>query len=345
MSKGDVNKDFSVEYIDKSKTLNFLENLQVKLDDYQLHRPRLSFLYAIYKKYGQDQGGYQAALITYYGFLSLFPLLVAAMSLAQLSLLKNAHIKQHVIHALNSYLPIVGHELQTHVHAEKEAGLALGISLLLTVYGARGVANALQQAMNHIWQVPRALRAGFPNAPLRSLSIIFIGGFGFMVSGVLSSYTSGLHNPPALRFSALVGSLLVVFISVLIVFKLSISIKNKYRDFLYGSITAALGLQAIQLIAGFLITHELRHFNSLYGSIGLVFVVLFWIYLQARILLYSIEIDSIRLNGLWPRSLTSFRLTDGDKRALKLYAKREAYLQPPNEEVKVNLDTDNNKPE
>src|SRR5258708_16666454 len=34
----------------------------------------LGFPYAVVKKYGDDEGGREAALITYYGFLSIFPL-------------------------------------------------------------------------------------------------------------------------------------------------------------------------------------------------------------------------------------------------------------------------------
>ena len=332
----------SLEYIDSKQAKNILGKIQIKIDDFQLKRRYLSFIYSVYKKYGQDKGGYQSALIAYYGFLSFFPLLVAILSVAQLSILRSQNLRSDVLKALNTYLPIVGKQLQNQVHTKQGASLALGISLLLTIYGSRGVANSIQSAMNHIWQVPMALRAGFPKDAIRSIEIIFIGGFGFIVSGILSSYAAGLHDPTYMRLLTFLGSLIVIFVSLMIVFKLSVSTMHSYKDFLYGSIVAAIGLQIVQLLAGFLITHELRHFNSLYGSLGLVFVVLFWIYLQARILLYASEFDTVRVLKLWPRSFTGFRLTEADKLALTQYVRREIYIDPKKEDVGIRISTEKN---
>jgi uncharacterized BrkB/YihY/UPF0761 family membrane protein len=146
-----------------------------------------------------------------------------------------------------------------------------------------------------------------------------------------------------MRLLTFVGSLIVIFVSLIIVFRLSISTKHSYKDFLYGSIVAAIGLQIVQLLAGFLITHELKHFNSLYGSLGLVFVVLFWIYLQTRILLYATEIDSVRILKLWPRSFTGFRLTKADKLALTHYVRREIFINPKKESIGIHISTEKKK--
>ena len=308
-----------------------------RLDNLQLNNRRFSFIYAVLKKYGDDEGGNQAALVTYYGFLSLFPLLVAALSMTELSALRSAHLRSSVTTALNKYFPLVGHQLESHVHSQGKVGIALGLSLLITIYGAKGVATALRQAMDHIWQVPRAERSTGAKGILRSFAIIVFGGIGFVATGILSSYGSGNSGNIGLQIAAMVLSLIVTFLALLIVFKLSISRFIEARFLLVGSALAAIGLQLVQAGGGFLITHELKHFSSLYGSLALVFVVLFWIYLQVRILFYATEIDTVRKFGLWPRSLTAFRLTQADRKALKLYAEREAMVEEPAEEVNVDF--------
>ena len=162
--------------------------LQTKLDNVQLNNKLLGFVYALQKKYSQDQAGNLGALITYYGFLSLFPLLVALMSLAQLSILRSAHLNQVITKAMLNYFPLIGHQLQSHVHAQQKASIALIISALITIYGARGVASALQQAMNSIWLVPMGKRASGIKQNLRSLGIILSAGTGFLATGLLSTY-------------------------------------------------------------------------------------------------------------------------------------------------------------
>jgi uncharacterized BrkB/YihY/UPF0761 family membrane protein len=83
----------------------------------------------------------------------------------------------------------------------------------------------------------------------------------------------------------------------------------------------------LQEVGGYLLTHELKNLDNLYGTFALVLGLLFWIYLQAQIVLYALEIETVRLFKLWPRSLVEDNLTDADKRALTLYARRNRLSQ------------------
>lgn len=313
-----------------------LRLLQTRLDNWQLNKRWIGFLYAVLKKYDQDQGGNQAALVTYFGFLSLFPLLVVAMSVTQLSLFHSAHLKSKIVGSLNNYFPLIGQQLQNHVHAQQKAGIALVISILITVYGARGVASALQQSINHVWQVPVADRASGLKGIVRSLAILLLGGAGFMITGILSSYSTGPGHNSGFRLVTMLISLLLTFVFLMLIYKLCISRPLNYTSFLAGSAVAAIGLQLIQVLGGFIITHELRHFHSLYGSLALVFVALFWIYLQVRVFLYASEIDTVKFFKLWPRSLGG-SLTPADRRALRLYAQRAKYVPSPKEDIEVDF--------
>ncbi len=307
-----------------------------KLDDFIQRHKFLSLPYSVQKKYSDDQAGYQAALVTYYGFLSLFPLLIVAMSLTQLSLLHSAHLKAKIITALNKNFPIVGSQLQNSVHSNHKAGIALIISVLITIYGARGVAQAFQSVMNHIWQVPMYKRGGLINN-LKSIILVIFLGVGFIVSGVLSSYFTAPHSNIWLRIAAFIVSLLLLTLILMVVFKLSLSIRRKLREFFSGALTAAIGFQIVQAVGGFLITHELKKLSSLYGTFAVILATLFWIYLLARIILYATEIDTVLDLKLWPRSLTAYRLTPADQRALKMYAGRGRYEGPKTEKMSVNF--------
>ena len=57
-----------------------LKRLVQAVDDVQQRHRWLAFPMAVVKKYGEDQGGQRAALLAYYGFFSLFPLLLVAVT-------------------------------------------------------------------------------------------------------------------------------------------------------------------------------------------------------------------------------------------------------------------------
>jgi len=66
-----------------------------RLDRMQRRHPVLGFPLAVLYKFVDDQGSYLAALITYYGFLSLFPLLLLT-SVLGFVLSGDAHLQQRV---------------------------------------------------------------------------------------------------------------------------------------------------------------------------------------------------------------------------------------------------------
>ena len=57
----------------------------------------LGFPYAVIKKYGDDAGGRQAALITYYGFLSIFPLLLLGVAVLSRVLASHPDLRERLI--------------------------------------------------------------------------------------------------------------------------------------------------------------------------------------------------------------------------------------------------------
>ncbi len=327
MSQSNIHR---AQKISLKSTKKALVKLSVRIDNIQQNNKFLSFLYALQKKYSQDQAGNLGALITYYGLLTFFPLLSAVLSITQLSVLHSAHLKSKVLLALNNYLPIIGHQLQTTVHAEQKAGVALVVSVVIVLYGSRGAVNALQMALNNIWHIPKAMRVGFPKNIISSLVILLAIGGGLIITGLLSSYVVAHTDSFYVRILAFISSLLITFIVLMFVFKLSISKYGRFKEFIYGSIFAAFILQIIQLLGGLIVVHEFKHLSSFYGSLALVFILLFWIYLQIRVVLYAAEINTIIKFKLSPRSLSGLQLTAADRRINKAAYESEVFQSSKN---------------
>src|SRR5690349_11776063 len=118
-----------------------------RVDRFQQKRTWAGFPVAVVYKYADDQGGYLAALITYYGFLSVFPLLLLGWSILGLVLQGDDELRVRIVDSALRQFPVVGDQL-TDPHGLKGSGLAVAIALVGSVYGALGVAQAVQHAMN-----------------------------------------------------------------------------------------------------------------------------------------------------------------------------------------------------
>ncbi|HET7827724.1 MAG TPA: YihY/virulence factor BrkB family protein [Candidatus Saccharimonadales bacterium] len=289
----------------------------------------IAFPYAVIKKYGEDSGGYMAALLTYYGFLSLFPLLLVAVSVLQLVLHSHPSIQSTVLQHATQYFPVVGNQLDTTVHARGGTGIALAIGILLTLWGAKGIADVFQNNLNLIWGIPKLHRPRFPKNGLKSLAIIILGGFGLVVAAFLSGFASNLDRLFIFRVLSILVSVSVLLGIFWLIFKLGLAYSNiNKRALLRSAVIAAVGIQILQIIGGLLVTRELHNLKHLYGTFAVTLGLLFWIYLQARVFIYAAVAGVVYDKKLWPRSLVTNELTDADKRSIADQAKRERSIVP-----------------
>lgn len=312
--------------------MNLIIKLTQDIDAFQRRHAITGFVYAVIKKYSQDNCGYLSAVITYYGFLSLFPMLIVLTSLTKLLLGNSLYLKNRIISSVVHYFPIIGSQLQQSIYSPKEAGIALVISLLIALYGARGVANVMQYSLSSLWYVPHFKDPSFINNLVRSLSIMIIGGLGLLISSVVSGYTALPGNAIFIRAITLLASTLLLWLTFLLIFKLSIAGSVSVKQVIVGAGITALGLQILQTLGSFIMVHELKGLSSIYGTFALVVGLLFWIYLQAEVLLYAVETDVIKFYHLFPRSLQG-QFTEADKAAYRKQA--ESKIQSVNEKIVI----------
>ena len=130
-----------------------IERLVRRLDARQQQTPALAFPVAVVKKFGDDRAGGLAALLAYYGFLALFPLLLLLVTLLGLALRGNASLQRRVLRSALSDFPIIGDQIRENIHSLRLSGVGLVIGILGLVWGSLGVTQAGQHAMAQIWNV------------------------------------------------------------------------------------------------------------------------------------------------------------------------------------------------
>jgi len=282
------------------------------LNRYQQNHRLTAFVIAVIKKYDDDKGGKQAALLTYYSFLSLFPLLLVLTTLTDTLIGKNAHFKVTIIKGLTNYFPLLGNQLTTQVHRLHTYGPALIIGLLFTLYGTRGVANSFINGVQDMWHISKKDRLTFPKSLYKSLGIVAVGGCGLLTASIIASLTSAAGHGWDFRLLSIVVDL--ILLASLFTFLLNFSLPRHVtlKEIRFGAIVGAVGLILLQLLGGYVLAHELKHLSALYSYFAVALGLLFWLYLQSQVIYYSIEISLVSSKGFWPRSLDASKPSAAD---------------------------------
>lgn len=282
-----------------------LDTLIKNFDNWQQRHRGTAFVVAVIKKYSEDESGYQAALLTYYGFLSLFPLLLVVTTVTSTLAISHPEQQQDIIRSITNYFPVLGGQLSNHIHTLHKNGIALAIGVLFGVYGAHGVADAFRRSVQNIWQVPKTQRPGFPHTTLNSLIIVLVGSLGFVVASISTGLAASAGHGIVFRALSLAVNLFILF--WLFTFLLNVCLPRHVpiKDTTSGALAAAIGLVILQTLGGYLLKTELKRLDALYSYFAVALGLLFWIYLQAQFIHYAITIAAVRAQHLWPRRLRS----------------------------------------
>jgi YihY family inner membrane protein len=294
--------------------VNPVERALRAVDGLQQRHSALGLPFGVVKKFGDDQAGSHAALIAYYGFFSLFPLLLVGVTVLGFALRDNPAFEQRVLDSVLAQLPIIGGDIQ--VRALTGGGLSLALGIAGTLWGGLGVTQHAQNAMNAVWNVPRKQRPNFWLRLARGLGLLVLLGGGAIASTVLAGLATAEGASAVGRALPLAASLLVNLALFFLAFQVLTAIGLPWRRLVPGTVVAAVGWVVLQSVGGYYVTRQLADASQVYGTFGLVIGLLSWLYLTAQLVLYAAELNVVLARRLWPRSLLQPPLTEADRRVL-----------------------------
>jgi uncharacterized BrkB/YihY/UPF0761 family membrane protein len=105
-------------------------------------------------------------------------------------------------------------------------------------------------------------------------------------------------------------------------FRVGTASEITWRQLWPGAAISAVIWQVLQAFGSYFISHQLAHASPLYGTFALVLGLIAWLYLQAQLTLYAVEINVVRAYRLWPRSLAPPPYTEQDRHAFRLYVEK-----------------------
>ena len=300
--------------------MDFLRPVRA-FDGYQQRRKGLAIPAAVFKKFGDDQAGNLAALIAYYAFFSLFPLLLVLTTVLGFVLHGNPSAQAAVEQSALAQFPIIGQKIQ--FHALNGSVVALVIGLVTSLLAGMGVTGAAQSAFDRVWAVPYKDRPNFLQSRARGLGLLTFLGMMFLISTVASGLVSGGFGGVGDKIAGYVIALLVNFALYFAAFRLMTVRAIRSRDLRAGVIVAGVVWTILQSVGGYYIGHVLKKESSVGAEFGLVIALLVWLHLGAQVTLYAAEINVVVTRRLWPRSLFGPPDEPADQRTLRALAKVE----------------------
>ncbi len=310
-------------------------SLAARIDRSQRRHSWLGFPLAVIYKFFDDRGTYLSALVAYYAFVSLFPLLLLFYSVLGFLLQGDEHLRHTLATSALKDFPVIGKSLSQNITGFHGSGLGLTIGILGTLYGGLGAMQAAQAGFNTIYGVPRNRQPNPIKSRVRSLGLVGLLGSGVILSTALAAIlatANGISSQLGVAVHV-AGYVLNYALNVALfsaAFQLLTVLNLRTRQVLAGGMVAAGAWTLVQTFGSSYIGHSLNHSNHLYGVFAVVLTTLAWLYVQSLILMLSAEINVVLHRRLWPRSLlTPFTdnvvLTSADRRAYELYAKTQRF--------------------
>src|SRR4051794_19954212 len=158
-----------------------------RLDRWQQRTKVPAFAFGVVKKFGDDRAGSLAGLMAYYGFLAMFPLLLAMTTVLGFVFHSNPSVQQRVMHSALRDFPIIGNQLGQSIRPLHGNGFGLVVGLVGLLYGSLGVTQIGQFAMAQVWNIPGVARPNFVTRVARGLALLVVIGGGVIVTTVLAS--------------------------------------------------------------------------------------------------------------------------------------------------------------
>ena len=282
----------------------------------------LGFPYAVVKKYGDDAGGREAALITYYGFLSLFPLLLLGVAVLSRVLASQPDLRERLITAVvpQALRSTVEHALATL----PTSTIPFIAGLIGLLFSGTGVVFSVYQTLNHIAAVPHRLRAPFVSRYVRVFTMLATLLLGGLAVGALTVVATALPGQPGVqRAAAVLGSVLIAFAVLLLSARLLLVRPAPFWAIWPGALLGAAVVTVVLNVGAPLLARLVTKAGPVYGSFATVAGLFALLYLVGQGLVYAAEVAAVRYARLWPRAVDLNRPTEADARALALLAREQ----------------------
>ena len=262
-------------------------------------RPAVALAVRTVREMSDDDATHMAAGVAYYAIFSLFPLFIGIIAI--FNLMPASQVGQSTFsEVLSNYLPGSESLFVRNV----EVGGALGVFALFgLLWSASAIFGAVTRVVNRAWDVhkDRPLFVSKPRQMIMALTVGVLFGTSMAAAAFVRAAEQYAGTTDLTSYASLVefggrlfllgASFVLSLMTFLLMYKLLPNTKTYWRYVWPGAIVAAVLFELGK--AGFLFYLErFANFESVYGSLGDVVVLLMWVYVSSLILILGAELSS-----------------------------------------------------
>lgn len=251
--------------------------------------------------YRRHRSGRNAAVLTYYGFLTLFPLFLAATTVLGFLLESRPEWRDDLIGSAVESVPFIGRDLATGSRLEG-SWPALVIGLLGALWGSMRAFLGIQAAYDDVWEVALDDRANVVRQRLRALIGLAVIGGSQVATVALAALVSEASLPGLGRVALVLGGLVVNVAVIGTMYRFLTSATIDWSTIRPGTWFTAVLFTALQF-GGTAITTRLLDSAETYGDFAGVLALLSWLGLHATVNLFGAELNAAlvrRRTGVTP---------------------------------------------
>ncbi len=259
------------------------------LDRLRERFPWLGTPLAVHRRVSDVGGGPLASSIALAGFLSLFPLLLVAIAVLGALSANDTDFASEVVDQLGFTGAAADQVREVLTNAEDSRRTASVVGVAGLLWAGLGVVGTLEQALNATWQV-----RGRPGWKAKLVDLGWLAGAGvlFFASMALTPAATALPGPavvPTLLLGLVLDTVLFLWM-----FRALTAVAVPWSDHLPGAIVGGVGLEVLKLVGGVYVPRVVSSASALYGSLGVVFAILAWLALSARLVVYASAFNVVR---------------------------------------------------
>jgi membrane protein len=287
-----------------------------KIDLFQQRNRATSFGVGVLKKFGDDRAGRLAALVAYYGFFSVFPAMLALVTVLGFVLEDNPDLRDDIAGSALAQFPIVGDSIAESVSSGLTGNtVALVVGLAGAIWAGMGMVQACQDAMNEVWAVEREDYPNFVMKRVRSLIMLLLIVVLLVVSTGLGQVVGALGVGVAGVVLLFIASIVLNIGVFMVAYRVLTVADVSWAQVLRGAIFAGAVYTVLQALGGLYVDRVLKGATETYGTFAVVIGLLSWIFLIAQVLMLGAEVNTVADKRMWPRSLFGQPATPGDRRS------------------------------
>lgn len=252
------------------------------------HVPGADLVMTVNERVNAVGGGPASSAIAMAAFLSLFPLLLVAIAVLGFFAADDTNFAQEAIERLGLDGKAADTVLDAINTAERSRRTATVLGLVGLLWSGLGVVSAVEYALNAVWQTRGFGLVG----KLRHVAWVAGAGlllFTSLAVGPLLNVLPGSAAIPSLLVGLVVDTTLFLW-----TFHQLTNAPVLWKHHLPGAILGGIGLAILKLLGGVLVPQMVTSASTLYGSIGVVFAILAWLVLGAKLVVYSAAYNVVR---------------------------------------------------